>query len=133
MAELLVLLVAAFLASKVVIIEDSVVSLSFVMDEVMKDIRRDGMNIYNRSSREKEHDASNSREYRYGFMRASSGSEIGYILTLKAADQIRQRKFPSGYYGLKTFYPNLQKFGESHDELKYGSSQEGMSLRERNE
>ena len=114
--QLLIALVAAFLASKVVIVENSIVSLSFIMDEIANDIRLSGIDNHKRSERNKKYSGHTGQKYRYGFVKARDGSDIDYNLTVKAANQSLQGGFPPGYYGIEG--PDLQS--EKPMKLSYG-------------
>ena len=126
--QLILALLAAFFASKVVVFDDSAVSLTLLLKDIMDDMKLRGIDNLRRSNRKKDYNRSSGQYYRYGFMKARAGSEIDYSLTLKATCQSSQGDFPPGYYGKESLRPIFEQSKGSYDGLNYSSSQESTNL-----
>ena len=129
--QLFIALLAAFFASKVVVVEDSIVSLSFIMGEVTRDIWLSKTDNYTRSRRKKEYGTHADHQYRYGFVKARNSSELDYYLTVKATAMPFQGNFPAGDYGIEEDSSQLQGPKEFNDGLKDSSSLGTTNMRER--
>lgn len=129
--ELILALVAAFFASKVVVFDSSAVSLTLLLEDITNDVKLKGINNLKRSDRRKDYNCGSDRYYRYGYTKARAESEIDYNLTLKATDQTSQREFPAGYYGKESPRPIVEDSKGFYEGLKNGLSRESTSLYER--
>ena len=128
--ELILAVAAAYYASKVLIYDDSVISLAFLMEDIMNDVKINGGDNFKKSRRTREHDPNSDRAYRYGYVKMADNSDMDYNITFRSSNESSHGDFPPGFYGRVNLYPVADPPTELYDFTK-GSSQYTVGHRER--